>query len=690
MVLAALALLPLTLGCSEPPLPGDTDGTDGSDTGSSSPPLGESTAVLDGTDTDEPVCEPGSTQPCSCPEGEGVQVCDEDGGGFGSCACGEAICGNGVVEPGEGCDDGNDDDLDACLSTCEPASCGDGLVFEGEEECDDGNSSDTDACLSTCVAATCGDGFVREGHEVCDDANRIDDDGCTNACALPTCGDGVLQDGEECDDGNFSNNDDCLGICLAASCGDGFVHEGVEECDDANIFDHDACISTCEAAFCGDGILWEGVEPCDDGNILINDHCLPGCVEAFCGDGIVNELVEMCDDANLDETDGCLSSCEASGGVVWTRQHHNPLDGDAVATSVGTGPLTDNLVVAGYEDRASGGLGLGTWFRMYSPEGDTLWTRAVDFSPADDWAVAVDMQADDLVVVAGVIDNAELNQGLDAWVRVYDESGSLQWSTTYNSPANADDVAADVTFDEASNVVLTVTEERPDLGTQTDIVVRKFDPFGAELWTRRFSTAARDVATGVHHDPASNVYVSGWQSSDNDLTANMLLMRWEVFGGGPAPTWIQTYQGGAGGFDVARAVAVDNASNPILATRTDHSDLGAGVDLMGRKYNEFGDLLGFVVHNSGGDDEGRSVATGDQNSIVFAGDVPQEGGPARDGFVWKMTDAGIEQWTQGYTGAFGGDDIARGVSVDGSNYPIVVGTEQTATGLDLWVIKIVP
>lgn len=64
-----------------------------------------------------------------------------------------ANCGNGVKEGFEFCDDGNDDNTDACLTTCEEAYCGDGHVHEGVEECDP-NASDTDdgrACTRTCL-----------------------------------------------------------------------------------------------------------------------------------------------------------------------------------------------------------------------------------------------------------------------------------------------------------------------------------------------------------------------------------------------------------------------------------------------------------------------------------------------------------------------------------------------------------
>jgi len=53
------------------------------------------------------------------------------------------LCGNGVVDDGEGCDDGDEDAFDACAD-CEVATCGDGFVRAGVESCDD----DTAACVA--------------------------------------------------------------------------------------------------------------------------------------------------------------------------------------------------------------------------------------------------------------------------------------------------------------------------------------------------------------------------------------------------------------------------------------------------------------------------------------------------------------------------------------------------------------
>lgn len=219
------------------------------------------------------------------------------------------VCGDGVVDAGEDCDDGNASETDACLSTCVPAKCGDGHVHADEEACDDGNLSDTDACTTACKPAVCGDTLVHAGVEACDDGNFNDADGCTSKCALATCGDGSVQQGEVCDLGPAnSDTGACTTKCMAAKCGDGFVQpsEG-EKCDDGNDDDGDAC-ALCQTAACGDGFLYEGVEACDDGNALNTDACV-ACALAKCGDGFVRAGVEACD--VVGETMTCDADCTA-------------------------------------------------------------------------------------------------------------------------------------------------------------------------------------------------------------------------------------------------------------------------------------------------------------------------------------------------------------------------------------------
>ena len=171
------------------------------------------------------------------------------------------------------------DTTDTTETTIAAPICGDGSVDAGES-CDDGDQDNSDDCLETCEVAFCGDGFVHEGVEACDDGNDISGDGCEPGCGFGECGDGVLGPNEACDDGNNSNSDDCLAGCVLASCGDTFVRAGVEDCDDGNTVETDACRNSCDAAQCGDGVVQTGVEDCDDGNAVPGD----GCDQCIAGD----------------------------------------------------------------------------------------------------------------------------------------------------------------------------------------------------------------------------------------------------------------------------------------------------------------------------------------------------------------------------------------------------------------------
>ncbi len=246
------------------------------------------------------------------------------------CVNGAIICGNGVVDPLEQCDDGNTTSGDGCSSKCKLEGsaapvCGNGIKETGEE-CDDGNTVSGDGCSAGCktetTTAVCGNG-IKETGEQCDDGNTTSGDGCSANCTTETpsavCGNGIQETGEECDDGNTTSGDGCSAACLTedpnAVCGNGVKEQG-EACDDGNMIPGDGCEPNCTLTptpqECGNGIK-EGTEQCDDGNLIPGDGCDPDCTltstgNEVCGNGII-EAGEECDDGNLVPGDGCNPDC---------------------------------------------------------------------------------------------------------------------------------------------------------------------------------------------------------------------------------------------------------------------------------------------------------------------------------------------------------------------------------------------
>ena len=133
--------------------------------------------------------------------------------------CNEGVFGvYGSDNDGDNLYDGNDPD-------CAPqAVCGNGILEEGEE-CDDGNTVNGDGCQADCMLPACGDNIVDAG-EQCDDGNTVNGDGCQADCMLPICGDNIVDAGEQCDDGNSVNGDGCENDCtftLSTGCYDADV-----------------------------------------------------------------------------------------------------------------------------------------------------------------------------------------------------------------------------------------------------------------------------------------------------------------------------------------------------------------------------------------------------------------------------------------------------------------------------------
>ena len=306
--------------------------------GDAEPQFGEECDDGNGDDSDD--CRNDCTLPfCGDQNLDPGETCDPPGTPSpptnNACRGNCSYCGDGIVQFGESCDDGNGIDDDACSNAC--TRCGNGIPEPGEF-CDDGNIDDGDSCRNDCTA--CGDGVLQSG-ETCDDGNSIDDDACRNSCTY--CGDGVQNGSEFCDDGNAEDDDSCRTDCTV--CGDGEVQVAFDEvCDDGNSDDTDACNNQCqpgEDEVCGNGIV-EPPEFCDDGDLNNFNGCRNDCTA--CGDGVL-QSVESCDDGNDVDDDGCRNDCSFCGDGV--RQSGESCDPPGVLTGPNPSECRDSCNFCG-------------------------------------------------------------------------------------------------------------------------------------------------------------------------------------------------------------------------------------------------------------------------------------------------------------------------------------------------------
>ena len=246
-------------------------------------------------------------------------------------SCVEVVCGNGELEFGEECDDGNDTPNDGCEADC-TYSC----ITNGD--CTGGTACGPELCDNN----VCIPGFALADGSACGFGLEC----VAGDCIAPICGDGIVSRGEVCDDGNDDDTDGCTTACqftcaFDAQCGDGNACNGIETCDLAT--------HTCIAGEAPD---------CADESFCTVDTCDPsvGCVNALIdmdGDGQAPSYLGLgvcgidCDDNNefarvgLDEVcDGIDNDCDgtidehAPGAERW----YPDCDADGFAAA-GDGPV---------------------------------------------------------------------------------------------------------------------------------------------------------------------------------------------------------------------------------------------------------------------------------------------------------------------------------------------------------------
>ena len=135
----------------------------------------------------------------------------------------KVTCGNGFLDPGENCDDGNNRNSDGCSSTC---------TIELGWRCYNTPFN----TRSLCERNQCGDRYMNTAspeNEICDDGNQLDGDGCSYDCH-------TIENGYYC--GRIGHA--CEKVCSNSKVDDIHVttygyYAYKEACDDGNVKDGD-------------------------------------------------------------------------------------------------------------------------------------------------------------------------------------------------------------------------------------------------------------------------------------------------------------------------------------------------------------------------------------------------------------------------------------------------------------------
>jgi cysteine-rich repeat protein len=227
-------------------------------------------------------------------------------------------CGNSATEPGEGCDDGDQDGGDGCSATCQVEECGNGTL-DPDEDCDDGNTDPDDGCSAICeeeVDATCD--VVSDVTAAVDGAAVVGDttgaaDAHTPSCTNSASPDAVYELTPASDAWiELSTDSAATAYDTVLSVRDDCTAPGGEiACND----DVDTAAGNYNSALGFSAVAGQTYYVIVDGyadgegafELTITAGAAPPAPE--CGDGEVNAEGEECDDDNEVAGDGCENDC---------------------------------------------------------------------------------------------------------------------------------------------------------------------------------------------------------------------------------------------------------------------------------------------------------------------------------------------------------------------------------------------
>ena len=204
-----------------------------------------------------------------------------------------------------------------------------------------------------------------------------------------------------------------------------------------------------------------------------------------------------------------------------------------------------------------------------------------------------------------------------------------------------------------------------------------------EQWVARYNGPDNydDEAYAIALDNAGNVYVTG-VSYGSGTFYDYATVKYDSLG---VQKWVARYNGPGNDYDMANAIALDNAGNVYVVGES----MGPGLDYATVKYNSSGVEQWVVRYNcSGSSSDGANAIALDNAGNVYVTGWSFGSGTSSDYATVKYNSSGVEQWVKRYDGSANLYDEAYAIAVDNAGNICVTGrSEAWVTYSDYVTIK---
>ncbi len=263
-----------------------------------------------------------------------------------------------------------------------------------------------------------------------------------------------------------------------------------------------------------------------------------------------------------------------------------------------------------------------TWLSRYAVSGQRLWTRHL-WSGLSYVRGSASDGAEGLYVGAQTKTNLGGPRigGQDVILSRCDPRGAVLWMRKFGSLH--DDFAAAACEDGVGGVYFAGSTlgsvAGPNLGSY-DVWLKRFDPFGTQLWVKQFGSASADLCNAIAPDGSGGVFLCG--RTDGALGGPLT---------GPGDSWLGRFdsagnklwlrQPGVPFDDGFRALISDGNAGVACAGYVSNCSLECGLshDVRLVKLDASGNQMWSRIHGTGGYDDVMCAATDGAGGYYLAG-----------------------------------------------------------------------
>jgi uncharacterized delta-60 repeat protein len=218
----------------------------------------------------------------------------------------------------------------------------------------------------------------------------------------------------------------------------------------------------------------------------------------------------------------------------------------------------------------------------------------------------------------------------------------------------------------------------------SDFWVLKLNASGDVVWQKTYGGGGNDGAYSIQQTSDGGYIVAGYTSSFGAGGSDFWVLKLDA---GGDVVWQKTYGGGYGDWTLSIPIRQTSDGGYIVAGGTESFGAG-GIDVWVLKLDASGDVVWQKTYGGAGNDWAHFIQQTSDGGYIVAGGTYSFGAGYDDFWVLKLDAGGDVVWQKTYGGGFYDDASSVQQTSDGGY--IVAGETWSfsATGYDVWVLKL--